>query len=253
VNKIVKIVALVVGAALVYGGALFLFVRLRGPLAPESAARARKVPVLGRLVPAGAPDVAPPEAGHKPGSEGPSAPPAAAPEKPREQPGEAARSGAAAPPVPMEEVAILLRELRAARKELKRREDALQTLEQGLTRQQAEDLDRRKDLERMLTEVAKEKETLLEERRRRGEEDQARAASDAGLQAQEQKNLKAVAQVYESMGAEAAAGSLKALEDDLAARILMLMNPRKSGKVMDQLPPEKAAALSRAMKSLEKK
>lgn len=70
-------------------------------------------------------------------------------------------------------------------------------------------------------------------------------AMQKGLEGKRQEQFNKVVKIYESMSAEEAAKALEKLDDDTAAQIISSMKPRSSGKIMGQLDPAKAAALSK--------
>ncbi len=66
-----------------------------------------------------------------------------------------------------------------------------------------------------------------------------------GLEGKRQEQLTKVVKIYEAMAAEEAAKALEKLDDDTAVQILSSLKARSAGKIMGQLDPVKAAALSK--------
>jgi flagellar motility protein MotE (MotC chaperone) len=66
-----------------------------------------------------------------------------------------------------------------------------------------------------------------------------------GLEGKRQEQLTKVVKIYEAMAAEEAAKALEKLDDDTAVQILSSLKARSAGKIMGQLDPARAAALSK--------
>ena len=66
-----------------------------------------------------------------------------------------------------------------------------------------------------------------------------------GLEGKRQEQLTKVVKIYEAMAAEDAAKAIEKLDDDTAVQILSSLKARSAGKIMGQLDPAKAAALSK--------
>ncbi|HMK61489.1 MAG TPA: hypothetical protein VK452_10150 [Dissulfurispiraceae bacterium] len=70
-------------------------------------------------------------------------------------------------------------------------------------------------------------------------------ALQKGLEGKRLEQFNKVVKMFESMSAEEAAKAMEKLDDDTASQILSSMKPRSSGKIMGQLDPSRAAALSK--------
>ncbi|HMK55604.1 MAG TPA: hypothetical protein VK448_03080 [Dissulfurispiraceae bacterium] len=70
-------------------------------------------------------------------------------------------------------------------------------------------------------------------------------AMQKGLEGKRLEQFNKVVKMFEAMSAEEAAKAMEKLDDDTAAQILSSMKPRSSGKIMGQLDPARAAALSK--------
>ncbi|MGO9380211.1 MAG: MotE family protein [Dissulfurispiraceae bacterium] len=66
-----------------------------------------------------------------------------------------------------------------------------------------------------------------------------------GFEGKRQEQLTKVVKMYEAMAAEDAAKALDKLDDDTAVQILSSLKARSAGKIMGQLDPARAAALSK--------
>lgn len=70
------------------------------------------------------------------------------------------------------------------------------------------------------------------------------------LQSEEMKNLKANASIFEQMAPAAAAAILKDIDLDTGAKILKMMSPRKSGKILGEMKPTLAVDLTRRLQAI---
>ena len=66
-----------------------------------------------------------------------------------------------------------------------------------------------------------------------------------GLEGKRQEQLTKLVKIYEAMAAEEAAKALEKLDDDTAVQLLSSLKARSAGKIMGQLDPARAAALSK--------
>jgi flagellar motility protein MotE (MotC chaperone) len=66
-----------------------------------------------------------------------------------------------------------------------------------------------------------------------------------GLEGKRQEQLTKIVKIYEAMAADEAAKALEKLDDDTAVQILSSLKARSAGKIMGQLDPARAAALSK--------
>lgn len=125
---------------------------------------------------------------------------------------------------------------------LKEREDALKSVEK-------ETKERVARLSDQLQELIRQKEALLQR--------------EAGLMAERQKQIEAqktvedarighLAKAYGAMRPESAGQLVNSLEDDVAVRILSVMNSRAAGQIMSYVTPDKAAKLTKKL-ALEQK
>ncbi|MCI4626586.1 MAG: hypothetical protein L3V56_11575 [Candidatus Magnetoovum sp. WYHC-5] len=64
--------------------------------------------------------------------------------------------------------------------------------------------------------------------------------------------MKSVVKDYEAMGAEDAAQKLSGLDEQLAANILLKMNPRKAGKALARMGTKKAVSITEKMSDMTK-
>jgi flagellar motility protein MotE (MotC chaperone) len=94
----------------------------------------------------------------------------------------------------------------------------------------------RADLRSEIDELKKLKQELEEQRK--------------GMEGKKHEQLSKVVKMYEAMPPEEAARAIEKLDDDTAVQILTTLKPRSAGKVLAQIDPARAAALSKkALKS----
>ena len=73
----------------------------------------------------------------------------------------------------------------------------------------------------------------------------------AGRDKRENEKLKKLAEFYEAMPPEQAATLFKSVDDDLAIKILDLMAPKKVGLILAQMPPDRAAKITKTFSTLK--
>jgi len=75
----------------------------------------------------------------------------------------------------------------------------------------------------------------------------------AQLEKSQQENYQKLAKIYESMPPEEAASRIEKLDEDTAVTLLLAIKPRQAGKILANITPEKAAALSKRIVSIKEK
>lgn len=230
-NKALKVLGVIMIAQLLFVGLVHVFLKVQGKDTDESYGALHRVPVLGGFFP---------EQEVKP-----------VPLSPEEQRERRAREKLLESreffplPAGMEpaELEQMLRDVKDSRT---RYEHGLLDVEKQRT-----------DLARMKTELETEKDSLvalgsqLEEKAKdlqAGREELE--FSTNRIAAQEMKNLKAAAVLYEQMEPAAAGAILGSLGPDIAAKILAQMSPRKSGKLLEVLPTPRATEIARRMQAI---
>jgi len=125
---------------------------------------------------------------------------------------------------------------------LKEREDALKTVEK-------ETKERVARLTDQLTELIRQKEALLQREATLMTERQKQL--DAQKQVEDAR-ISHLAKAYGAMRPESAGQLVNSLDDDVAVRILSVMNSRAAGQIMSFVTPDKAARLTKKL-ALEEK
>jgi flagellar motility protein MotE (MotC chaperone) len=231
-NKLLQAFGVLMLAQLLFVGLVHVFLKVQDKDTAESRTALHKVPVLGGFFPA--PEVKPPEL---------------SPEEARERRArEALLDSREFFPLPAGmEAAELERMLNDVK-------DARTRYEQGLLDVESQ----RTNLARLRSELETEKDALvslggkLEEEAKNlqaGREELDLAANR--VEAQELKNLKAAAVLYEQMEPSGAAAILGSLGPDTAAKVLAQMVPRKSGRILEALPIPRATEIARRMQALQ--
>lgn len=124
------------------------------------------------------------------------------------------------------------------------REQALKEREEALKSVEKETRERVARLSDQLQELIRQKEALLQR--------------EVGLMAERQKQLEAqktvedarighLAKAYGAMRPESAGQLVNSLDDDVAVRILSVMNSRAAGQIMSYVTPDKAAKLTKKL------
>lgn len=230
-NKILQVCGVLMLAQLLFVGLVHVFLKVQDKDTAESRSALHKVPVLGGFFPA--PEVKAPEL---------------SPEEARERRArEALLDSREFFPLP---AGMESAELERMLNDVK---DARTRYEQGLLDVEKQ----RTDAARMRAELETEKDAMvalggkLEEQAKNlqaGREELDLAANRVA--AQELKNLKAAAVLYEQMEPSAAAAILGSLGPDTAAKVLAQMVPRKSGRILEALPIPRATEIARRMQAI---
>ncbi|WP_141266268.1 MotE family protein [Thermodesulfovibrio sp. Kuro-1] len=75
----------------------------------------------------------------------------------------------------------------------------------------------------------------------------------AQLEKSQQENYQRLAKIYEAMPPEEAASRIEKLDEDTAVALLLAIKPRQAGKILANITPDKAAALSKRIVSIKEK
>ncbi|WP_353683641.1 hypothetical protein V4D30_07100 [Thermodesulfovibrio sp. 3907-1M] len=75
----------------------------------------------------------------------------------------------------------------------------------------------------------------------------------AQLEKAQQENYQRLAKIYEAMPPEEAASRIEKLDEDTAVALLLAIKPRQAGKILANVTPDKAAALSKRIVSIKEK
>lgn len=73
------------------------------------------------------------------------------------------------------------------------------------------------------------------------------------LERAREENFQKLAKIYEAMPPEEAASRLEKLDDETAAGLILAIKPRQAGKILGNVNPEKAAAISKKITSIKEK
>lgn len=96
-----------------------------------------------------------------------------------------------------------------------------------------------------------------EELRRLKDEIEAKIKQNEELKAQLEKaqaeNYQRLAKIYESMPPEEAAARIEKLDEETATTLLLAIKPRQAAKILANVNPEKAAALSKRIVGIKEK
>lgn len=183
----------------------------------------RKVPVVGRLIPAPRPSK--PQAG-----------------KP-----EAVPTVAKLHPMPAAEISDLMEHLEMARADYEKRRTDLARYEERLKQLQGDLQSERDHLDAMMAELARRRAQVRAER-------EALEAAKIVATAEERKRLTKLAKIYEAQTPTSAAAELQALDQsaqgELAAKILAAMVEKKAAAVFDAMQPEVALALKKKISAI---
>lgn len=114
---------------------------------------------------------------------------------------------------------------------------------QGLTIEE----ERLKILEQDLAKKSEELKKLKEEIAAKIKEQEALKQQ---LERINQEYFQKLAKIYEAMPPEEAAQRLEKLDDETAALLILAIKPRQAGKILGNVNPEKAAAISKKVTSL---
>ena len=148
-------------------------------------------------------------------------------------------------PLSAEEIAQLIQDLGEQRRQYKQRRAEMAREQRRLTLYREELAKERQEIDAVREKVAAEWEALR------------KATSDlekqtAIMRSDETKNLRKLAQQYESMKPETAASVLGEMPETMAAKILYLMRERSVAKVMERFDQGHAAKLSEKMAFLKR-
>ncbi|MCS7214874.1 MAG: hypothetical protein RMI30_04795 [Thermodesulfovibrio sp.] len=75
----------------------------------------------------------------------------------------------------------------------------------------------------------------------------------AQLEKAQTENYQRLAKIYESMPPEEAAARLEKLDEETATTLLLAIKPRQAAKILANVNPEKAAALSKRLVAIKEK
>jgi len=219
------------GLALV-GAVMFLvstvgLLAVRGMLNREGLSRLHRLPVVGTLFPEPMPE---PEAAAQPPKSTASAP-------------ASAMGQGGMKPLSAGEIARLIAEAEKLRDEYKRRKETLHDLERRLESLSL-DLDRKREDVEEAKQAVEKGWAKLREAQKELEKDKV-VFGEA-----EKKNLKKMGKVYESMQPTRAALAMKSMDEATVVKLLFVMSERSAGKVLSEIEPETAAALSEKMRRL---